>query len=248
VPLLLGDLGYAMWNLPRILSTGTRSLTETLAGTGSAFLHGQITAGLVGVIGSLMLVLPLAGMTYLSVRLTGRLVRALRRASEGNRMLRVGFCAAGAALVGGLCLAWVIGLTPKPLPPQPPIIPALQPGVATAVATTSAPSAPSDTGTATAPPRQSASPGALPSMSGTARPSGSADAASTSAPAVSAGPSTPAVVPSASATTNGPQSSATPSASGTAPASGGGTPTETPTTPDPSATPSTTGTGATATS
>jgi putative peptide zinc metalloprotease protein len=71
VPLLLGDLGYALWNLPRLLTTGARSLTEQLTGTGSAFWHGQIAAGLLGVIGSVMLVCPLAGMLYLSIRMTG---------------------------------------------------------------------------------------------------------------------------------------------------------------------------------
>ena len=134
VPLILGDLGYALWNLPRILTTGARSLTEQLAGTGSAFVHGQIAAGLVGVIGSLMLVCPLAGMAYLSVRLSGRLMRTLRRVSEGNTKLQVGISAAGAALVGGLCFAWVVGLTPKAPPPTAPLVPVLQPGVPTAVA------------------------------------------------------------------------------------------------------------------
>ena len=149
VPLLLGDLGYALWNLPRLLSTGARSLTEQLTGTGSAFWHGQIAAGLLGVIGSVMLVCPLAGMLYLSIRMTGRLIRTLRRASEGNPRLGVAFCAGGAVLVAGLCLAWTIGLTPKPVPQQPPILPALQPGVPTVLVTPNSSNSPGITSTPT---------------------------------------------------------------------------------------------------
>jgi putative peptide zinc metalloprotease protein len=233
VPLLLGDLGYALWNLPRILTTGARSLTEQLSGTAGAFVHGQIAAGLAGVLGSLMLVLPLFGMLYLSVRLTGRLLRSLRRASEGKPTLRLTLCAGGAVLVGSLCAAWVVGLTPKPLPQQPPIIPALQPGVS-APATTYSPSpvpgAPSSSptprhtptvarGSATAVPRGgvtgSASPGAAASSPVASNPAG--------APATSAGPSTSTApssssvaAPRSSASAPPPSASASPSPSASA--------------------------------
>ena len=221
VPLLLGDLGYAMWNLPRILSTGARSLTEQLKGTGSAFVHGQIAVGLVGCIGSLMLILPLAGVTYLSVRLCGRLVRTLRRYSEGNKKLQLAICAGAAVLVGGLALAWTVGLTPKPLPQQPPIIPALQPGVPTVVATTTTPSTPlvSSSPTATATPRYTVSAGPT-SATVAPRSSGSAaaptvGAAGGGAPAASASaaPSTATtqpVAPSSAATTSPPASTPPP--------------------------------------
>lgn len=240
VPLLLGDLGYALWNLPRILMTGARSLTEQLKGTGGAFVHGQIASGLVGVVGSLMLVLPLAGMTYLSVRLTGRLVRTLRRVSEGNPRLQLGFGAAGAALVGGLCLAWVIGLTPKPLPAQPPMIPALQPGVPTVVLSPNGPS-----GTATpGDPARSASPGIRPSSTtgaqgasssaGSGAVVGGGPAASSTA-AASTGASGP--VPSQSSVVNSPASSPTPTP-GSSTSTDTATPVESSPPPDTSAPPS----------
>ena len=223
VPLLLGDLGYALWNLPRLLSTGARSLTEQLAGTGSAFLHGEIAVGLVGVIGSVMLVLPLAGMVYLSVRMTGRLVRTLRRTSAGNPRMQVGFGAAGVALIAGLCLAWTIGLTPKPLPQQPPIVPALQPGVPTVVYTPGAaiPSSGATPGSREA--SQSAHPGGGGSASATARSTSSrsgaavgAVASSTAAsPATSATTATTAPIPSKSPTVAGKTTTASPTASTT---------------------------------
>ncbi|QMU80669.1 hypothetical protein GXW83_30840 [Streptacidiphilus sp. PB12-B1b] len=131
VPLLLGDLGYALWNLPRILATGVRSLTTQLSGTASAFAAGHLATGLVGVLGSFMLICPLAGMAYLSVRLGGRLLRTALRGTSGSPRLRAAFCVLAIAGAAALGSAWVSGITPKPLPPQPPIVPVLQPGVPT---------------------------------------------------------------------------------------------------------------------
>ena len=243
VPLILGDLGYALWNLPRILTTGARSLTEQLAGTGSAFVHGQIAAGLVGVIGSLMLICPLAGMVYLSVRLTGRLLRTLRRASEGNTRLQVGITAAGAVLVGGLCFAWVVGLTPKAPPPTAPLVPVLQPGVPTAVA---APAGPSGSTATTSPASTRPSPSAVPGVhhSATAAPKSSSSAsaaAAGTATATSPGTSAPAASPSSSKAANSPSASASASSGGTSPApsaSATATPTNSATASTTSATPS----------
>ena len=129
IPLLLGEMAYALWNLPRLLSTSVRSLMGQLTGTYAAFEDGQIAAGLVGIVGSLMLICPMAGGAYLTVRLGGRLGRGALRATEGNNRLRV---ALGAAVLGVGCVlatAWMHGATPKPLPPAPPVAPILQPGV-----------------------------------------------------------------------------------------------------------------------
>ncbi|MFE4968102.1 hypothetical protein [Streptomyces sp. NPDC056660] len=131
VPLIIGELGYALWNLPRILTTMTRSLTEQLVGTGSAFVDGKIVEGLVGTIGSVMLLCPMAGVVYLSVKIGGRLFRAAKRTTAGRPRLRLAVCALALAGLTGLSYAWVSGVTPKPLPKQPPIAPILQPGVPT---------------------------------------------------------------------------------------------------------------------
>lgn len=132
VPLLLAELGYALWNLPRIISTGARSLTEQLTGTWAAFADGQIAAGLAGTVGSTMLVFPLAGMVYLTIRLGGRLIRTTVRSTHGKPRLRAVVCVLAFAALSGLSYAWVSGVTPKPLPPKPPIAPILQPGVSAA--------------------------------------------------------------------------------------------------------------------
>ncbi|MBF9071620.1 hypothetical protein I2501_33250 [Streptacidiphilus sp. NEAU-YB345] len=209
VPLLAVDLGYALWNLPRILSTSVRSLTEQLAGTGDALAHGQVAAGTVGLLGCLMLICPLAGTTYLSVRLTGRLLRAARRATAQNPRLRIALCALATLTVAGLTTAWVIGVTPKPIPAQPPIIPVLQPGVPTAVPTptptTPAPQPPGSTGSGTGTGGRSrhgsdSSPTALPSVSASASASASPSASATVTASPSAAPTPrPTVSPSASA-------------------------------------------------
>ncbi|MFF4541949.1 hypothetical protein [Streptomyces aureus] len=132
IPLLLGETGYALWNLPRLLSTSLRSLIGQLTGTYSAFDHGQIAAGLVGVIGSVMLICPMAGGAYLTVRLGGRLARGAVRVTEGNNQLRAAIGVAALATASVLAGAWMHGATPKPLPPAPPVAPILQPGVPTA--------------------------------------------------------------------------------------------------------------------
>ncbi|MER6225209.1 hypothetical protein ABT189_32470 [Streptomyces sp900105755] len=131
VPLIIGELGYALWNLPRILTTMTRSLTEQLLGTGGAFVHGQVVEGLVGTIGCVMLLCPMAGVVYLSVKVGGRIFRAAQRSTAGRPRLRLAICALALAGLTGLSYAWMSGVTPKPLPKQPPIAPILQPGVPT---------------------------------------------------------------------------------------------------------------------
>ncbi|WP_330458249.1 hypothetical protein OIB37_15900 [Streptomyces sp. NBC_00820] len=195
VPLIIGELGYALWNLPRILTTMVRSLTEQLTGTGSAFVHGEIVPGLVGVIGTVMLLCPMAGVVYLSVKIGGRLFRAAKRSTAGRPRLRVAVCALALAGLTGLSYAWMSGVTPKPLPKKPPIAPILQPGVPI-----------------TAPPALDAStPGGVPGGS-----PGGAGAASASPSAV---PGAPVTGASGSASAE-----ASDSASASAPASTAGSP------------------------
>ncbi|WP_431969348.1 hypothetical protein [Actinacidiphila sp. bgisy160] len=229
VPLLLAELGYVLWNLPRLLETSLRSLVEQLTGTGSAFAEGQFAAGTVGVVGSLMLIFPLAGAAYLSVRLGGRLVRYVVRATEGNLRLRLLIGGATLAGAAALCAAWVGGVTPKPLPPQPPIAPILQPGVpeirpprpvapaplpsVTTAPVTVAADEPSATGPS-ASPSESGSADASASASGSPSPSKSpSPRASRSEPEPSSTRTTATAdpSPSASSPTASPSDSATPS-------------------------------------
>ncbi|MFF0017201.1 hypothetical protein [Streptomyces sp. NPDC005374] len=131
VPLIIGEMGYALWNLPRILATMTRSMVEQFSGTGSALADGKVVEGLVGVLGCLMLLIPMGGVVYLSVKIGGRILRAAKRATAERPLLRVTLCALILAGLTGLSYAWTSGLTPQPLPKKPPIAPILQPGVST---------------------------------------------------------------------------------------------------------------------
>ncbi|KUN87912.1 hypothetical protein AQJ66_09890 [Streptomyces bungoensis] len=235
VPLIIGEMGYALWNLPRILTTMVRSLTEQLLGTGSAFVHGEILAGLVGVIGTVMLLCPMAGVVYLSVKIGGRLFRAAKRATAGRPTLRLAVCVLALAGLGGLSYAWVSGVTPQPLPKKPPIAPILQPGVPTTAPPSPDASQPGgdrsssagDAGTASASP--SALPGAAspgPSGAPSASASGSASASAAQATAAS---SAPGKKPTKSTTR-------TPASSGGS--AGGPAPASSPPAPEPSPTPS----------
>ncbi|MER8009326.1 hypothetical protein [Streptomyces sp. NPDC094149] len=233
VPLIVGELGYALWNLPRILATMTRSLTEQIIGTGAAFGDGRIAEGFVGVIGCVMLLCPMAGVVYLSVKLGGRLFRAAKRSTAGRPRLRIVVCALALAGLTGLSYAWVSGMTPKPLPKQPPIAPILQPGVSTE------PPGPQDASTPGEDDSQdssgsgaSLSPSASPGVSGlhgspSPGASGSASAAASASP--SASRSTRPGGSSSSSRTDGPVTGPTP----TPPDPGGG-----PSGPQPSPTPS----------
>ncbi|GGU90756.1 hypothetical protein GCM10010260_26640 [Streptomyces filipinensis] len=185
VPLIVGEMSYALWNLPRILTTMVRSLTEQLLGTAGAFAHGQLVAGLVGVIGSVMLLCPMAGVVYLSVKIGGRLFRAAKRATAERPGLRLALCVLVLAALTGLSYAWVSGATPKPLPKKPPIAPILQPGVPTeepAPRQASTPS-PGSHGTYGTGGGTSASPSAVPGASASVPGHGASPAAPASASA-----------------------------------------------------------------
>ncbi|MFF4118718.1 hypothetical protein ACFY0P_35430 [Streptomyces sp. NPDC001714] len=190
VPLIIGELGYALWNLPRILTTMTRSLTEQLLGTGGAFVHGQVVEGLVGTIGCVMLLCPMAGVVYLSVKIGGRIFRAAQRSTAGRPKLRLAICALALAGLTGLSYAWMSGVTPKPLPKQPPIAPILQPGVPTTepppARQASTPDRPEDSGapsdTVSGGPAGSAGASAGPSAEQTSRGASASASPSASAP------------------------------------------------------------------
>ncbi|MFE0386694.1 hypothetical protein ACFW1F_21840 [Streptomyces bungoensis] len=127
VPLLLAEAAYALWNLPRLLTTAARALHDQTLGTMAAFTNGHTAAGLVAVIGILMLLCPMAGGTYLTARLTARLWRATTRATQGKPLLRLVLAATATAGCTVLATAWTQGLTPAPLPKAAPVTPALQP-------------------------------------------------------------------------------------------------------------------------
>ncbi|MFF9058899.1 hypothetical protein ACF09K_09385 [Streptomyces sp. NPDC014882] len=127
IPLLVAEVAYVVWNLPRLLATAVRSLNNQCAGTYTAFSEGHPAAGLVGVIGTLMLLCPMLGGAYLACRVAARLFRAVVRATEGKPAKRLVLAVAACAATGVLAGAWWHGMTPEPLPAAAPVTPALQP-------------------------------------------------------------------------------------------------------------------------
>ncbi|MGW4198340.1 hypothetical protein [Streptomyces sp. NPDC005004] len=128
IPVLAAETAYVLWNLPRLLTTALRSLAHQCAGTYAAFADGRPGAGVVGVVGTLMLLCPLAGGIYLACRIGVRLARAALRATRDRPAKRLLLTAAVCAGVLGLTFAWWQGITPRPLPAAAPVTPALQPG------------------------------------------------------------------------------------------------------------------------
>ncbi|MFD9796362.1 hypothetical protein ACFWXK_36020 [Streptomyces sp. NPDC059070] len=232
VPLIVAELGYGAWNLPRIATTMIRSLVDQLAGTGGAFADGEIASGLVGVIGCVMLLCPMAGVVYLCAKLGGRAGRAAKRSTAGRPALRAALCAVVLVALSGLGYAWVSGLTPKPLPKQAPLAPILQPGVSAAPAPVRhtpprRPHRPRPTPAASRPAARHAAPG----PAATHRP--------TTAPAKTPHPSpTPRPATTAPSPTTGPAAAPPPpSTSPAAPPSPGPSPSAPPPSPAPSTSP-----------
>ncbi|MFF4648615.1 hypothetical protein [Streptomyces sp. NPDC001380] len=129
VPLIVAELSYALWNLPRLVSTAVRSLTEQVRGTAEALREGALAQAALGTVGSLLLVLPMGGVVYLTFRIGGRLYRAGVQATAGRPAARLAVVGCVAAVAAALAGAWTYGMTPKTLPPKPPLAPALQPNV-----------------------------------------------------------------------------------------------------------------------
>ncbi|WP_328748002.1 hypothetical protein OHT57_21025 [Streptomyces sp. NBC_00285] len=236
VPLIIGEMGYALWNLPRILATMTRSMVEQFSGTGAALADGKVVDGLVGVLGCLMLLIPMGGVVYLSVKIGGRILRAAKRSTAERPLLRVTLCAVVLAGLTGLSYAWTSGLTPQPLPKKPPIAPILQPGVSTEEpaprqaatpdgdASTSGGDTANDpavSGSGTAAPSSAGRPSGsgAPSSGGSAAASASASpAASASAPGTSAGGTSRGPASPAQGTSAAPEPSSPGTGEGTSPA------------------------------
>ncbi|MET8788446.1 hypothetical protein, partial [Streptomyces sp. NPDC004589] len=219
VPLLLAEVGYVLWNLPRLLVTAGRALAAQVSGTLEAFASLQVWAGLVGVLGTLMLLCPMAGGCYLAGRIVVRVWRAGVRATEGRPVMRLAVAGAVVAVCAVLGMAWVRGLTPKPLPAAAPVTPVLQPGVP---APHPAPTA-STAGPSPAPSHPSRQPALPPSH----RPAVTPPDASGAVPAASS-PATASPTPDASPTRTRP-----------APDPSGGSPTPTTTGTPPTGSPST---------
>jgi putative peptide zinc metalloprotease protein len=69
LPLLLAELTFVILNAPAMLRTTSQSLDEQVRSLTAAFAHGDIPAGVVGVISAALLVMPVAGLSYILLTL-----------------------------------------------------------------------------------------------------------------------------------------------------------------------------------
>ena len=92
---------------PRIIATAWDSFFSLWHKTGGQFGSGHTTAGVVGVVQMIFLVLPVAGMAVTFVRILGRTGRGAWRWSDGSAPKRTTVVLAGAALIAGMAYLWL---------------------------------------------------------------------------------------------------------------------------------------------
>ena len=107
IPLLLLQLLLLLLHAPRIFATAWTSLGEKTDALSKAFGEGDFVGVASGAFQSVLLVLPLVGITLTFVRLGGRGGRRLWRATEGKPVGRLTAAAAMVAVVGGLGYTWL---------------------------------------------------------------------------------------------------------------------------------------------
>jgi putative peptide zinc metalloprotease protein len=112
LPLLLGELTLIILNAPTMVSTTTHSLDEQVRAFIAAFTHGDIPAGVVGVISAIVLVMPIAGLTYILLVLGKKGVLAAIAACRRRPVLCLPYATAVLLVAAGLAAYW--GMLPIP--------------------------------------------------------------------------------------------------------------------------------------
>ncbi|HEX2048673.1 MAG TPA: hypothetical protein VHF27_12975 [Acidimicrobiales bacterium] len=106
IPLLLGQLLLLLLHAPRIFATAWTSLGDKTAALSAAFDEENWAGVASNVFQSVLLVLPVLGITLTFLRLGGRGARRMWRGTEGKPVGRLGATVAMAAVVAGLAYTW----------------------------------------------------------------------------------------------------------------------------------------------
>jgi putative peptide zinc metalloprotease protein len=107
IPLLIFQLGIILLHLPRIFATAWDSLGKQYDTVTTALGEGNVLVAGVGILQSLILVLPLLGIVLSFGRLGRRLGTKGWKATEGSPVARLALCAVTVAAVGGLAYTWL---------------------------------------------------------------------------------------------------------------------------------------------
>ncbi len=119
VPLLLVELTLILLNAPTMVRTSAQSLDDQVRVLGAEFARGDIPAGVVDVISAAMLVMPIAGLSYI-VLLTGkRAVRAVIAANRRRPVLWLPSVATVLLVAAGLAAQWGLLPTADSASPRP---------------------------------------------------------------------------------------------------------------------------------
>jgi putative peptide zinc metalloprotease protein len=120
VPVLILQLGFVILDGPRLGRAFASSLLAQLQAAATEFGHTEIAAGLLTVISTVLLVLPMAGLSYVVLRTAQSAFRQVRTATRRRPALRFPAVAVALLLAAGLAAHWRIlpvrlgGAAPRP--------------------------------------------------------------------------------------------------------------------------------------
>jgi putative peptide zinc metalloprotease protein len=112
LPLLLFELTLIVMNGPTMVRTTARSLEEQVQALITAFSHGDIPLGVVGVISAVLLVMPIVGLSYILLVLGKKGVLAAIAACRKRPVLSLPYVTAVLLVAAGLAAHW--GVLPVP--------------------------------------------------------------------------------------------------------------------------------------
>ncbi len=119
LPLLLFELTLIVMNSPTMIRTTAQSLDEQVRALIAAFAHGDIPVGVVGVISAALLVMPIAGLSYILLVLGKKGVRAAVTACRRRPVLSVPYVTAALLVAAGLAAHWGVLPVPGRAAPHP---------------------------------------------------------------------------------------------------------------------------------
>ena len=119
VPLLLVELTLILMNAPTMVRTTALSLGDQVRVLVPEFARGDIPAGVVDVISAALLVMPIAGLTYILLLTGKRVVRAAIAACRRRPVLSLPYVTAVMLVAAGLAAQWGLLPTSGRVAPRP---------------------------------------------------------------------------------------------------------------------------------